>query len=204
MDVCTACFAAGKYPTHMTSADFVKIDTTLDDLRDEWTDQETLLLLEGIEMFGDSWNDIAEHIGTKTVQQCVLHFLRLPIEVRVTSSNVGTTMRARHGKSFILTVVTCALYIPQDPYLEDQLARFVGVGPKSTMVEEPHPFAAAANPLMTMIAFLSSSVDPRGSSINLLSDCVRAELSQFLSDDLALSRSFFLQSRRLRHMPRWR
>jgi hypothetical protein len=87
MDVCTACFAAGKYPAHMTSADFVKIDSTLEDLRDEWSDQETLLLLEGLEMFGDSWNDIAEHVGSKTVQQCVLHFLRLPIEVRTSFSD---------------------------------------------------------------------------------------------------------------------
>lgn len=48
----------------------------------------------------------------------------------------------------------------QDPYLEDQLSRYVGIGVKQ--VEEAHPFAASANPLMTMIAFLSSSVDPRG------------------------------------------
>lgn len=51
--------------------------------------------------------------------------------------------------------------LPKDPYLEDQLARFVGVGP-NLVVEEPHPFASSTNPLMTMISFLSSSVDPRG------------------------------------------
>jgi len=81
MDLCTACFASGKYPSHMNSHDFVKIDTTLEDLRDEWTDQETLLLLEGLEMYGESWNDVAAHVGSKNVRQCVLHFLRLPIEV---------------------------------------------------------------------------------------------------------------------------
>ncbi len=53
-----------------------------EELKDaEWTDQETLLLLEGLEMFGENWNDIAEHVGSKTPQQCMLHFLRLPIEV---------------------------------------------------------------------------------------------------------------------------
>jgi len=110
----------------MNSHDFVKIDTTLEDLRDEWTDQETLLLLEGLEMYGESWNDVAAHVGSKNVRQCVLHFLRLPIE---------------------------------DPYLEDQLSRFLGMGAKP--IEEPHPFASSANPIMTMISFLSSSVDPR-------------------------------------------
>merc|ERR1719346_280874 len=46
----------------------------------DWTDQETLLLLEGLEMFKDDWNKVAEHIGSRTQDECILHFLRLPIE----------------------------------------------------------------------------------------------------------------------------
>lgn len=47
---------------------------------DSWTDQETLLLLEGIEKYNDNWNDIAEHVGTKSKAQCIHHFIRLPVE----------------------------------------------------------------------------------------------------------------------------
>ncbi|KAK2174317.1 hypothetical protein NP493_811g01012 [Ridgeia piscesae] len=46
----------------------------------EWTDQETLLLLEALEMYKDDWNKVCEHIGTRTQDECILHFLRLPIE----------------------------------------------------------------------------------------------------------------------------
>lgn len=46
----------------------------------EWTEQETLLLLEGLEMYKDDWNKVAEHVGTRTQDECILHFLRLPIE----------------------------------------------------------------------------------------------------------------------------
>ena len=46
----------------------------------EWDDQETLLLLEGLEMYKDDWNKVAEHVGTRTQDECILHFLRLPIE----------------------------------------------------------------------------------------------------------------------------
>lgn len=46
----------------------------------EWTDQETLLLLEGLEMYKDDWNKVCEHVGTRTQDECILHFLRLPIE----------------------------------------------------------------------------------------------------------------------------
>lgn len=46
----------------------------------EWTEQETLLLLEGLEIYRDDWNKICEHVGTRTQDECILHFLRLPIE----------------------------------------------------------------------------------------------------------------------------
>ncbi|XP_065128703.1 SWI/SNF complex subunit SMARCC2 isoform X2 [Paramisgurnus dabryanus] len=46
----------------------------------EWTDQETLLLLEGLEMCKDDWNKVSEHVGSRTQDECILHFLRLPIE----------------------------------------------------------------------------------------------------------------------------
>ena len=46
----------------------------------EWTDQETLLLLEALEMYKDDWNRVAEHVGSRTQDECILHFLRLPIE----------------------------------------------------------------------------------------------------------------------------
>lgn len=35
---------------------------------------------QGMEMFKDDWNKVAEHVGTRTQDECILHFLRLPIE----------------------------------------------------------------------------------------------------------------------------
>ncbi|XP_013166212.1 PREDICTED: SWI/SNF complex subunit SMARCC2 isoform X2 [Papilio xuthus] len=46
----------------------------------EWTEQETLLLLEALELHRDDWNRVAAHVGTRTHDECILHFLRLPIE----------------------------------------------------------------------------------------------------------------------------
>ncbi|XP_072021205.1 SWI/SNF complex subunit SMARCC2-like isoform X4 [Amphiura filiformis] len=46
----------------------------------EWTDQETLLLLEALEMYKDDWNKVSEHVGSRTQDECILQFLRLPIE----------------------------------------------------------------------------------------------------------------------------
>lgn len=46
----------------------------------EWEESETCLLLEGIEMYKDDWNKVCEHVGSRTQDECILHFLRLPIE----------------------------------------------------------------------------------------------------------------------------
>merc|ERR1712115_514040 len=46
----------------------------------DWTQQETLLLLEALEMYKDDWNKVCEHVGSRTQDECILHFLRLPID----------------------------------------------------------------------------------------------------------------------------
>ena len=50
------------------------------DTHKPWTDQETLLLLEALDMYRDDWNNVAEHVGTRTQDECIMHFLKLPIE----------------------------------------------------------------------------------------------------------------------------
>lgn len=86
----------------------------------DWTEQETLLLLEGLELFKDDWNkvnaselkrkdtiifpchfeqivnwhflfQVCEHVGSRTQDECILHFLRLPIEdPYLESSDLGS------------------------------------------------------------------------------------------------------------------
>jgi SWI/SNF related-matrix-associated actin-dependent regulator of chromatin subfamily C len=53
---------------------------TAANLTRDWTEQETLLLLEALELYKDDWNKVCEHVGTRTQDECILHFLRLPIE----------------------------------------------------------------------------------------------------------------------------
>jgi len=66
----------------MYSGDFVRISQSpfAHASGEEWTDEEVLLLLEGIEMHDDDWAAISEHVGTRTREQCVQKFLQLPIE----------------------------------------------------------------------------------------------------------------------------
>ncbi|RAL48562.1 hypothetical protein DM860_005986 [Cuscuta australis] len=81
-DLCTECFNNGKFGTDMAPSDFILMEPaeTGGASSGKWTDQETLLLLEALELFKDNWNEIAEHVATKTKAQCILHFVEMPIE----------------------------------------------------------------------------------------------------------------------------
>lgn len=92
IDLCPKAFAEGRFPPGTCAKDFVKIDKASAKARQSgWSDQETLLLLESIEMFGENWDKVAEYVGTKTKLDCLLQFLQLPIneecvaEARVTA-----------------------------------------------------------------------------------------------------------------------
>ncbi|GMJ03548.1 SWITCH/SUCROSE NONFERMENTING 3D [Hibiscus trionum] len=81
-DLCTDCFNNGKFGSGMSSSDFILMEPA--DAHGlsggKWTDQETLLLLEALELYKENWNEIAEHVATKTKAQCILHFVQMPIE----------------------------------------------------------------------------------------------------------------------------
>lgn len=48
--------------------------------RDDWTNEETLRLLKGVEALGENWEDIASFVNTRDAQECIKHFINLPID----------------------------------------------------------------------------------------------------------------------------
>lgn len=104
----------------------------------DWTDQELLLLLEGLEMFKDDWNKVCEHVGTRTQDECILKFLQLPIEdPYLDPSSAAATQ--------------CS----------SSAAAAAHLGP---LAFQPIPFSQSGNPVMSTVAFLASIVDPRVAS----------------------------------------
>ncbi|CAG8529906.1 17930_t:CDS:2, partial [Racocetra fulgida] len=122
-ELCPNCYLEGRYPTSMYSGDFLKMEETpfKHAQDDDWTEQENLSLLEGVELYEDDWNKISEHVGTRTREQCILHFLEFPIE---------------------------------DPLNETKMS---DLGP---LQYQRIPFSQADNPVMSVVAFLASVVNP--------------------------------------------
>ena len=84
-DLCAAHYAAGRFLGGMSSSDFARVEVGAAPPASPagcWSDAETLRLLEGMEARGEDWTAVAAHVGTKSAQQCLTHFLALPIEDR--------------------------------------------------------------------------------------------------------------------------
>ncbi|KAI4162492.1 MAG: hypothetical protein LQ342_003907 [Letrouitia transgressa] len=90
-DLCGKCFREARQPQAHVATDFVKLEdpdyTTVPDRDKPWTDSELLRLLEALELFDENWDSIADHVGSRTREECVVKFLQLEIEDKYLESN---------------------------------------------------------------------------------------------------------------------
>ena len=143
-DLCPSCFSKGVYPHGQASGDFVKAmypdfhaeavsaDEIVDDA--EWTPQEVAALLDAISQSNElNWNDIASAVGTKSEDECLKHFARMPIEDAAIEN------------------IERELLVPRGAIIDDEGAKIL----------DPVPFAFAPNPTMAQLEFLVSMISPR-------------------------------------------
>ncbi|KAK3139454.1 hypothetical protein QOZ80_5AG0383570 [Eleusine coracana subsp. coracana] len=167
--LCSDCFHDARFVIGHSSLDFQRIDEENEGSHtdiDRWTDQETLLLLEGIEKFNDNWNNIAEHVGTKSKAQCIHHFISLPVvdgwleKIEVQEASAPSRME---NNGFLHS---------------DSNGSMSGRFPQSSQPENQIPFIDSANPVMSLVAFVASAVGPR-----IAASCANAALSVLTRDD---------------------
>lgn len=84
-DLCVDCFSRGhESQQHLNSHPYRLLDKYSDPLivADFGADEE-LLLVDAIEMYGlGNWSDIADHVGTKTLEQCRDHYIEHYVKSR--------------------------------------------------------------------------------------------------------------------------
>lgn len=104
-DLCPRCFVEGNFPAGTSSVDFTKISnpesSATAETEEKWTEEETLLLLEGLEEFDDDWNRVADHVQTKTREQCVMKFLQLEIEDKYVEADLPESQSAAPSAKFL-------------------------------------------------------------------------------------------------------
>lgn len=70
----------GSDTTHVKAEREIKKPRLVDTINDGWTKEDLKKLLEGLSKFKTDWDAIASYVGTHTVEQCIIRFLKLPIE----------------------------------------------------------------------------------------------------------------------------
>lgn len=133
IDLCHICYLDGRFPSTLFSGDFTRIESASSESK-EWTDSETLLLLEGIELYEEDWNKVSDHVGTKSRDECILKFLQLPIE---------DPYLRKSGKG------------------GDVNGTVSDLGP---LQYHRIPFSPSDNPILTLTAFLAAVVPPKVAS----------------------------------------
>ncbi|KAK9813885.1 hypothetical protein WJX73_003291 [Symbiochloris irregularis] len=178
VDLCPQAFAEGRFPAGCSANDFIRVDQQGTQKQGPWRDLEELLLLEGVQLFGDNWAKIASHVGTKSQVQCILHLLQMPIgdEVLGVSSAKQAKGIAVPAAAAELTVVPSVSQ--PDPQNGKRPAGKAESPPGEETAEEepaaesshhaaiiedgqPIPFAETGNPIMAQMAFLAAVVGPK-------------------------------------------
>ncbi|PIA17864.1 transcriptional adaptor 2 [Coemansia reversa NRRL 1564] len=77
-DLCTTCFSRGiELGSHKNDHSYrVVTRHRFPIFTEDWSADEELLLIDGLRQFGmGNWKDAAEHVGTKTKEECEQHYL---------------------------------------------------------------------------------------------------------------------------------
>ncbi|CAH0488466.1 unnamed protein product [Peronospora farinosa] len=94
--ICDECFIRGAFPEGYDASDFVLCPTVARNLlaKTKWTEEETSLMLHAVSSTRTSrikgaeneeddgscdWNYVASKVGSKTADECLLHFLEMPL-----------------------------------------------------------------------------------------------------------------------------
>ncbi|KAI9672513.1 MAG: hypothetical protein M1817_003279 [Caeruleum heppii] len=163
-DICPNCFMEARFLPSLSAVDFVKLEDPNYSVRPsrdtQWTDAEMLLLLEGLELFDENWTSVAEHVGTRTREECVLKFLQLEIEDKY--------------------------YQLEAPIDTGDKSFNDGLGPPNLAFLNGGrvPFAQADNPVLSVVGFLAGLADPEvaaqaaGKSAEEMRNSLRRQIQQ--------------------------
>lgn len=133
ISLCARCYVRANYRPGLTSADFKRIEIT-EDAKSDWTDKETLHLLEAVLHYGEDWKKVSHHVGSRSEKDCIARFTRLPFGEQF--------MGPKEDK----------IQFGNDCDLNEESGSHISKRLRLT------PLADASNPIMAQVVFLSAIV----------------------------------------------
>jgi SWI/SNF related-matrix-associated actin-dependent regulator of chromatin subfamily C len=159
-DICPRCKFENHYSSSWTGGEFVKIEhpeySAVPEPEEKWSDEEILHLLEGLELFDEDWNKVADHVRTKTREQCVMKFLQLEIEDKYLEEDLPQNNTASQPQKFV---------------------RDLALLSKGRL-----PLFHADNPILSVVSFMAQMAPPNvttaatGRSVQEMKDVLQKQL----------------------------
>ncbi|KAI4336676.1 hypothetical protein L6164_015172 [Bauhinia variegata] len=140
LTLCARCYVRGNYRVGVNSSDFRRVEIS-EETKTNWTDKETLHLVEAIMHYGDDWRRVAQHVGGRSEKECVAHFIKLPFGEELLQHQDSVASHERGSQS--------------EEYAEQYRLENIGSGEPSKRMRLT-PLADASNPIMAQAAFLSA------------------------------------------------
>ncbi|XP_042511950.1 SWI/SNF complex subunit SWI3B [Macadamia integrifolia] len=142
LTLCARCYVRGNYRVGLSAADFRRVEIS-EDTKTDWTDKDTLHLLEAILHYGDDWKKVSNHVGGKNEKECVARFIKLSFGEEF----VGPTDSGVLDKYYQMKDQSDAETVAED-----------NLSSSSTKRRRLTPLADASNPIVAQVAFLSAVV----------------------------------------------
>lgn len=133
ISLCARCYVNNNYRPGLSPANFKRVEIT-EDAKPDWTDKETLHLLEAVLHYGEDWKKVSEHVSSRSEKDCIARFIRLPF-----------------GEQFMGHKEDRMRFENTDDNTDEPGAN---VSKRLRLT----PLADASNPIMAQVAFLSAIV----------------------------------------------
>ncbi|KAL4557303.1 hypothetical protein LXL04_035476 [Taraxacum kok-saghyz] len=111
----------------VNSSDFKRVEIS-EEVKTDWSEKETLHLLEAVMHYGDDWKKVSEHVVGRSEKDCVDRFIKLPF-----------------GEQYVG---------PPDSNDLQEIFNDQHINPRKKM--RPTPFDDASNPIVAQAAFLAT------------------------------------------------
>ncbi|PIA43014.1 hypothetical protein AQUCO_02000457v1 [Aquilegia coerulea] len=140
LTLCARCYVRGNYRVGVATSDFRRVEIS-EQTKTEWTDKETLQLLEAIMHYGDDWKKVAEHVGGRSESECVARFIKLPFKEQFIGHPDSENINKYNGT-----------ISPGDVQIGEEDSFLSSPAKKRRLT----PFSDTSNPIMAQVAFLSA------------------------------------------------
>ncbi|ETL86346.1 hypothetical protein L917_14221, partial [Phytophthora nicotianae] len=200
--ICEECYIRGAYPEGYDSSDFILMPTVAKNLSAaaKWTQEETNLLLEAVSSTRANrvkssenedegscdWNFVASKVGTKTADECLLHFLEMPMLNQ--SQELGNSIQSLRpftaGEALNAPVLDLAALVEQVDPLVAKAAAHAAIG----AIKRLHTMPAKSSAVKVETA---SKTDASSTSLEAAVDAVAssaeaAGIASIKSEDVAM------------------